>query len=352
MEFVLVVQVEDATHRHKLEHLAKAQRDLAESLIQSVPFLVLLADPAGRVLKFNQAGTMMSGFSEADFGNRTWFEVLVPPEDHELLRRRLEQLHRNESKPVQHETGALKRAGLPGQMHWTICPLRGPAYDSAGMLVIGQELFDRKQEVSVPGQTQAGIITSLANGLCHDLQKEATLLEALAGLLFGKSPAEGPAQQVAEQVLASARRLSQTNKRLASLLPARRPRTQAVDLNRVLAGQTEALARLAGQNIHLSVDLCDEPCCVNVEPERLEQVILAMVANACQAMPGGGHLTMETSRVPAPGALRYEAKDSFDDHSPTRAHTDTKRAAGQIMLAVTGHGFDPGQAGRDLDGDE
>jgi two-component system cell cycle sensor histidine kinase/response regulator CckA len=82
------------------------------------------------------------------------------------------------------------------------------------------------------------------------------------------------------------------------------------------------LARMIGEDITLRVQLADEPCLVKVDPGQMEQIILNLGANARDAMPDGGTLTLEVGWASRPGR-----------RGPGATH--------RVVLAVsdTGHGM-------------
>ena len=83
-----------------------------------------------------------------------------------------------------------------------------------------------------------------------------------------------------------------------------------LDLRSVVAASGSMLARMIGEDIVLRTELADEPCLAEVDQGQLEQVLLNLAANARDAMPDGGVLTIEVRRAvhagdgagtPAPG---------------------------------------------------
>lgn len=73
-------------------------------------------------------------------------------------------------------------------------------------------------------------------------------------------------------------------------------RPTVLDLNRLVA-DTEKLKRLVGNEIKLVTRLAPDLALVKVDPGQIEQVIQALVRNACDAMPQGGTLTIETANI-------------------------------------------------------
>ena len=67
-----------------------------------------------------------------------------------------------------------------------------------------------------------------------------------------------------------------------------------VDLGNVLAGTRDLLQASAGGDIEVRLDTGPDVPGVLADPGHIEQVLLNLAANACDAMPHGGTLTIST----------------------------------------------------------
>jgi hypothetical protein len=67
-----------------------------------------------------------------------------------------------------------------------------------------------------------------------------------------------------------------------------------IDLNKAVTGIRVMLERLIKENIRLDISLCAEPSLVVADAGQLDQVLINLVTNACDAMPDGGVLTIST----------------------------------------------------------
>jgi signal transduction histidine kinase len=68
-----------------------------------------------------------------------------------------------------------------------------------------------------------------------------------------------------------------------------------LSLNEVAEGMRNLLARLIGENIDLQFHLDPNLGLVKMDPTQSQQILLNLVLNARDAMPGGGQISVETS---------------------------------------------------------
>jgi two-component system NtrC family sensor kinase len=85
---------------------------------------------------------------------------------------------------------------------------------------------------------------------------------------------------------------------------------EPTDLNRVIDHCVRLVRHkldLAG--VHLDVELAQDLPMIRCDPSQIEQVMLALVVNAVDAMPNGGNLKLRTLRKPHSGEVAIEVED-------------------------------------------
>jgi CheY-like chemotaxis protein len=70
-----------------------------------------------------------------------------------------------------------------------------------------------------------------------------------------------------------------------------------LDVNEIIAGMKSMLHRIIGEDVSIGVQLADDLAPVQADQAQLERVILNLAANARDAMPEGGRLTIETANI-------------------------------------------------------
>ncbi len=85
---------------------------------------------------------------------------------------------------------------------------------------------------------------------------------------------------------------------------------EPTDLNRVIEHSVRLVKhKLDLASVHLDVDLAQDLPMIRCDPSQTEQVILALVMNAVDAMPNGGNLKLRTLRKPQSGEVAIEVED-------------------------------------------
>jgi two-component system cell cycle sensor histidine kinase/response regulator CckA len=109
-----------------------------------------------------------------------------------------------------------------------------------------------------------------------------------------------------------------------------------LDLNELLGEVKEMLSNLPAAQVQLMMEPSARQLPVKVDPAKIEQVIMNLVANACDAMPAGGQLTIKTARV---SRTRPEAITS--NQSVLYAVVEVSDTGSGIDAETRAHLFEP-----------
>jgi two-component system cell cycle sensor histidine kinase/response regulator CckA len=130
--------------------------------------------------------------------------------------------------------------------------------------------------------------------VAHDFNNLLTAIQGYTSLLlFGLAPDDSRREDLEEIRKASERAAALTRQILAF---SRRhvAQTEPVNLNELIGDMERLLPRLIGEDVAIATALEPKLGTVEADPRQLEQVIMNLVANARDAMPTGGRLTIET----------------------------------------------------------
>lgn len=138
-------------------------------------------------------------------------------------------------------------------------------------------------------------IGRLAGGLAHDFNNH---LHALSGfvLLVGRDPNLTPvAREDLVQIQKVADRMASLTRQLLAFARQQVLTLEFLDLTAVVIDAHQMLQRLLGSNFELQLDQSPGPLWVRLDRAQMIQVLMNLVINARDAMPGGGRVTVRTS---------------------------------------------------------
>jgi len=270
------------------------RQTLFAKAFRSSPLSITISTIAeGRYLDVNHAFLQMLGFERRDVIGRTAVElgIWADPEDRERI--------------VQGLGGSNVSTGLHARLKTRTGEVRQTSVsaeiiDVGGvpcMLAITQDVTEAHRLENQLRQAQRmGAVGRLAGGVAHDFNNILTVIigySELAALRLGAG--HGVSKHLSEIKVAAERAATLTRQLLAfSRQQVLYPRI--LDLNGVVTNLMRMLQRLIGEDISLSF-VAGKVGNVKADLGQIEQILMNLVVNARDAMPHGGVISIETSRV-------------------------------------------------------
>jgi signal transduction histidine kinase len=158
-------------------------------------------------------------------------------------------------------------------------------------------------------------IGELSAGIAHDFNNLLTVILGYASSTVADPLLPEPFAAELQAVVDAAKRGAELTRQL--LLFSRRQPAQftAVDPGRVVTQLHKMLCRLVPENIHLDWHCAAGGPLVRADKGNLEQVVINLVVNARDALPGGGTIRIALDRVQlAPADTRRHADARVGDH--------------------------------------
>jgi two-component system, cell cycle sensor histidine kinase and response regulator CckA len=100
----------------------------------------------------------------------------------------------------------------------------------------------------------------------------------------------------AEKITKAAGQAAGVTRKLLTFSRRNMPQPQPINLNELLADLGSMLRTVVSENIELKIQTGSEVGLIRSQPSLIEQVLLNLVINACDAMPQGGKLTLLSER--------------------------------------------------------
>jgi len=171
-----------------------------------------------------------------------------------------------------------------------------------GMLVkfVGttQDITDRvRLEEQLRQSQKMQAIGQLAGGIAHDFNNLLTVINGHVEMMLEHLAVEDPLRGDLTSIRDAGQRAALLTRQL--LLFSRKAvlEPRVLNCSDVVQRTSQMLRRLIREEIDISIVLSRSLDRVKADPSQIEQVIMNLSLNACDAMPRGGRLTIETRNV-------------------------------------------------------
>jgi PAS domain S-box-containing protein len=294
----------DLTRRKLMEKEIREAYDFMNKIVQSSPNSITATDMKGNILIWNQAAEETIGYRADEVIGKMNIRKIYP----EGVARKVMQLLRGEEyggagRLVSYPMVYVRRDSevVEGNLSAAIIyDANGNEIASVGSFV---DLRDRLEMERALRNTQEQLLQSeklaamgrLTSQIAHELNNPLYGIMNTLELLKTEIPPENRRRKILEMALSEIIRLSDLLRKMLSFSKPDQEERQPVDINSVI---DEILLlhekQLKENDINIESSFAKDLGLVNASKNQLRQVFLNMVANARDAMPNGGTLTVVT----------------------------------------------------------
>jgi two-component system, cell cycle sensor histidine kinase and response regulator CckA len=189
----------------------------------------------------------------------------------------------------------------------------------------GAEQVRRAEQIQLTRTMDA--VGRLAGGIAHDFNNILTAVNGYAELALAGLAEVDPTREDIVEIRRAGERAAALTRRLLALGRRQVLTPSEVDPDAFLADLAGHLKEAVGDAVTVVLDLGARGTQVLVDPDQLREAILNVAAQAREAMPDGGRLTISTAAVDAP-------QDTGSDPALPRGRWL------RVALADTGSGMD------------
>jgi signal transduction histidine kinase/CheY-like chemotaxis protein len=172
-------------------------------------------------------------------------------------------------------------------------------------------------------------VGALAGGVAHEVNNQMTVVLGFGEFVLAALGATHPQAADLQQVLRAAARAARVSQQLLTFTRQQVTQPQIIALASAVTTLEPVLRQLLGSDKTLIVAPLAEDACISIDPGQIEQVLINLVANARDATPTGGRVTITIERI----ALNDATPGIHDLPVAPGAYV-------QLTVADTGHGMD------------
>ncbi|GIW92882.1 MAG: hypothetical protein KatS3mg110_0923 [Pirellulaceae bacterium] len=294
----------DITERKQLEKQLSNELAFVSAIMDGVPCTVFLFDPEQRMLRWNKLVEETSEYSAEEVARMRALEFIAP-EDHPRVIAAIHDVFVKGSGYV--EATLVTKSGK--RIPYLYRGVRVTTADGVRLLGMGVDLTERKQlEAQLLHNEKMSCVGRLAAGIAHDFNNLLTVILGYSELLEGNRDLQAvqSGRDVLHQLRAireSAERARELTSQLLAFSRQSLMQTRPIDLNEFLKNSRPLLEKLLKTNIQFHCHYTDRPVVAVVDPNQILQVVMNLCANAVDAMPNGGELTVAIESVDLPEGI-------------------------------------------------
>ena len=264
------------------------------SLFKHAPFGIAQCSHQGTITAMNPALEHILGATLASLPSPHFADV-AHTNDHGESHCLFQQMIDGQRDSFSIDNQVLSPNGGTAWVRWTAWRVPGSAGKPPSGIVFAEDATESRQsEQRLRQAERLETIGRMASGIAHDFNNLLTgVLLYCDLLLVGLDPGHRLRKYV-EEIRAAG---LQATGLVRQLLTAARPQNsepQLLCLNDTVEGMRSLLRRLIGENIQLQFQLDLNLGLVRMDPTQAQQILLNLVLNARDALPEGGHITVET----------------------------------------------------------
>jgi PAS domain S-box-containing protein len=325
--------VTDVTERFRAEQALEAQREYLRAVIDSLPSALFAKDQEGRFTLVNRACAALYGRTPEEMLRGRDADVNPDAGQVAAFLEADREVFRSGGRPlVVEEPVTLTTTGETRWYQTRKVGLFPPDGGPLQVLGIATDITDRRRAEEALAESQRQLLQSqkmeavgrLAGGIAHDFNNMLMAIGGHAELLRTDPGLPETSRWQAEEIGKAATRAAGLTRQLLAFSRKQVLQPRPLSVNTVVSDLEEMLRRLLGEDVRLRTALDSGVGVVRADPGQLEQVLVNLAANARDAMPGGGTLTVATANV----LLEAEFAGLDEDVAP----------GPYVMLAVTDTG--------------
>lgn len=144
--------------KHATDMLLK-ERNFISAILETTGALVVLFDNQGRFIRTNEAFERITGFEIVDIVGKTFWEVLLIPEDKEYIKKILDKIMLGEF-PIEYQSKIVARGGKIRSIVWSITALKDDRGDIEYIIGSGIDITENMIAKELLKETSQNLLQS------------------------------------------------------------------------------------------------------------------------------------------------------------------------------------------------
>ncbi|HVN95598.1 MAG TPA: ATP-binding protein [Syntrophorhabdaceae bacterium] len=316
---------QELVKRESAERALRESEDMYRTIFENTGNASIIVEDDTTISLANTEFEKLSGYSLQDIEKKkSWIEFFDKAYAEQMKEyhylRRINPL----AAPKQYEARFVDKSGVTKDVYLTVALIPGTKKSVLSIL----DIDDRKDlEEQLRQSQKMEAIGQLAGGIAHDFNNILTTVIGYSGMLQMKMDPESPLKEYVESIMSSAERATHLTQGLLAFGRKQVLAPKIIDLNDTIRNVEKLLRRLIGEDIELVTAFNQSAVMIFADSGQLSQVLMNLAANARDAMPDGGILTIRTEIATLEG-------------DPAKLYNSKPRKYALLTVSDTGSGMD------------
>ncbi len=273
------------------------------TVTQSARDAIISADANGSITFWNRSAQTTFGYTESEVLGRP-LTMLIAESDRAAYVAALPD-PKADDLTFGHiiEVTGLRKDGsrFPGE--FSLAALNGT--EGTAFTAVVRDVTERKQSQDTLRQREEQLrqaqkmeaIGRLAGGVAHDFNNLLMAIHGYGEMLVANLEQGDERRADAEEIIKAAERAAGLTRQLLAFSRRQVITQEAVALDKLVQNMQSMLQRLIGTDIHIATEIWPDLTPVLADTTQVEQIVVNLVINARDAMPGGGKIVIELRNV-------------------------------------------------------
>ncbi len=317
----------------------------SDNLVNNMPIGMLALDRKLKIASFNHLAESILGFDPEKITGQSARKVL-PPELYDHFKRLT-----TDEGVIENEIEFALADGRRAAVEVIATRLHDEDGRFLGFVFLLRDMREiRALRKEILRNQRLAAVGRLAAGVAHEIRNPLSSIKGFATYFKERYPDKADDQQIANIMIQEVERM---NKVIGQLLDFARPVRivkKKVPISKIIADSLKMIERQAGEKQIILQTRIDPPDgSVEIDPDRINQVLLNLYLNGLEALGVGGHLTVTAAISKAERQLRITVSDDgsgisredmsriFDPYFTTKP-TGTGLGLAMVHNIVQAHG--------------
>ena len=325
--------VREMEERTRAQAALSASEEKFAKAFQSSPLAMVIQDRAdGRFMAVNTSFLALTGYPEDQVLNRTAAELRLW-KDPSALTAAIDR----EGRLRSHSCVVIRKDGEEREA--VICAEPLTANAKPCLLIVTEDVTEKlKLEAGLRQAQKLEVVGRLVAGVAHEFNNVLGVIQGHASLLQSQLAKDNRPTSCTERILQASTRAANYTRQLLGITRQQPMVLKAVVLGTCVQRAHQLLEQSLGERYRLVNRLGADLPAVCADECNIEQVLINLVLNARDAMPGGGEITIEGEAANLPDTY-VERHGGLKGKGFVRL-TVTDHGKG-IPQEIAGHIFDP-----------